>query len=339
MDKKTKIPKIGLIARCDNGGLGIMSHDFYRNLPIEKALVVLSQYENFPSRFKDEYVCERGAPMLSEIDDFLEGLDVVLAIETPYNWTIFSRAKEKGVKTVLIPMYEWTKPELPEMPDLLLCPSEYDLEMLQDLKVEKTWLPVPIDRKQYPFQTRGGNKEFVFNNGHGGFMGRNSLTEFLYAITMIDDDVKFLVRSQVPFEAMPDTRIEANVGEIVQEDLWKRGDIYVHLHKFDGLSLPLQEAMSAGYPIISVNRPPYNKYLPKELLIEPEVVGKMMMNREIEACTISAQAIAEKISEVAKMPKEKLQEISIQMGEQAQKWSWATLKKDYMKLFTELCQK
>lgn len=339
MDNKTKVPKIGLVGRCDSGGLGIMTLDFYNNLPIHKTMLILSQYENFPSNFKDAYVCERGAPTLEEIDGFLEDLDMVLAIETPYNWSIFSKAKEKGIKTVLIPMYEWTRDELPELPDLLICPSEYDLEMLENIPVDKVWIQTPVDRKKFPFKVRGGNKEFIFNNGHGGHMGRNSLSEYLYAITMSDADVKFTIRSQVPFEVTPDTRIDATVGEVKHEDLWKAGDIYVHLHKFDGLSLPLQEAMSTGYPVIAINRPPYNKYLDPRLLIEPDAEGKMMMNREIDVSLISAQAIAEKIDEVSKMDEKTLQEISVKMGEQARKWSWDVLKDKYIKTFTKLCQK
>jgi len=336
MDYKTKI---GLVGRCDAGGLGTMALDFYKHLPIHKTMLVLSQYPNYPENFKDAYICERGAPTLEEVDKFLEDLDVVLAIETPYNWSIFSRAREKGVKSVLIPMYEWTKPELPENPDLLLCPSEYDLEILKDMPIEKKWIQTPVDRKKFPFKVRGGNKEFVFNNGHGGHMGRNSLSEFLYALSMTELDAKFLVRSQIPFEGNADTRIDYTVGEIKHEDLWKAGDIYVHLHKFDGLSLPLQEAMSAGFPVIAIDRPPYNKYLPKELLIAPEAEGKMMMNREIDVSLISAQAIAEKLEEVSNMPEERLKEISMEMGTQAQKWSWDVLKDEYLKTFSELCKK
>jgi len=324
--------KIGLVARCDNSGLGTLSQDFYKHLPISKTLVVQTNYENYPERFKGGIVCERGIPSLEEIEEFLEGLNLVLTFETPYNYNLLTKAKEKGVKTIIIPNYEWAEPEdkMIAKPDLFLCPSKLDYDEMPE---PKKYLPIPIDREKFPFKLRTKAETFVFNNGHGGFGGRNSLAEFLQAIPLIKSDVKFIIRSQVFFQSVNDTRVKIEMGEIEHKKLWEEGDVFVFPHKFDGLSLPIQEALSAGYPIISTNIYPHNTYLPKELLFEPETMAEIKVYRKIEAAIISPVKLANKIEEWAN---KNITEFSKKSNELAEKWSWKNLLPEYLKVFKEL---
>src|SRR5206468_10467585 len=119
--------RIGIIDRCDNTGLGVMTVDFFRNLMVQKVLVLPGTITNYLDRFANRpgvsvIVCPTRRPTLGEINHFLEDVDVVVAFETPYDWNIFMRARQLGIKTVLIPMYEWTPPndKIPSYPDLFL---------------------------------------------------------------------------------------------------------------------------------------------------------------------------------------------------------------------------
>lgn len=338
--------RIGIIARCDNGGLGIMAFDFFRNVMVEKVLVISSSYENYHDRF-DGYVgtrpiiCSRGMPALDEIDDFLEGMDVVVAFETPYNWNIFARAKERGIKTVLIPMYEWTpeNDQIPVMPDLFLCPSELDY---REMPEPKKFLPTPINRAIIPYKRRSAAKTFLFHNGHGGFGGRNALDVLMQAIPLVKSDVEFIIRSQVPFQPINDTRIIAQQGEVNYEDLWKEGDIYLHLHRWDGLSLPLNEAMAAGIPVIAPDFFPHNAFLPKELLVPIEATARGSLTegyRKIDMYVFSPVKVAEMIDKVAAMSVDQIQQLSDEVDVQASKWSWEKLRREYLETFNTLCGK
>lgn len=340
--------RIGIIARCDNSGLGVMTFDFFRNLVVSKVLLISASYENYHDRF-DGYEgtqvikCARGMPALEEIDLFLEDIDVVVAFETPYNWNIFSRAKEKGVKSVLIPMYEWEPPndQFPAMPDLFLCPSKLDLDEMPKGE-PKVFIPTPINREILPFKRRTEAKTFIFNNGHGGFGGRNSLAEFLQAIPLVKSDVQFLIRSQVPFEPINDARVIVQMEELNYEDLWNEGDVYLHLHKYDGLSLPLNEAMSSGIIPIAPDFYPHNEFLPKEVLFEPEAEARvtLMPNfRDITTHLISPVAIAKKIDEVASWSSEQIGALSDRMNELADEHSWKVLKPQIIHTLNALCQK
>lgn len=340
MSPKNKNIRIGLVARADNSGLGVLSYDFYKHLPIHKTLVVTSQFEQMFERYdtrKDACICERGIPSNEEISEFLDDLDVVICIETPYNWNILKQAQEKGVKTALVVMYEWTPNEydIPLNFDLYICPTQLDYDTLWGNKI---LLPSPTDRKRAPFKKRTTAKTFIFNNGHGGVGGRNSINEFLMATQFVESDVKFIVRSQVPFE-MPynDTRIETKLGELPPGELWGKGDVYIHAHKFDGLSLPLQEALSAGYPVIAVDREPYNAILPQQLLFEAGGTGKVKLQyRKVDAVAINPKILGEKIDEVARMRDEEIEKLSERSNELAEDFSWEKLAPRYMEELTKL---
>ncbi len=334
--------RVGIVARADNGGLGIMALDFFRNIFVEKVMVTTAGYKTDYERFNgyegvQQFIAKGGTPTLEEIKIFLKDLDVVVAFETPYNWNIFKMAKDMGIKTVLIPMYEWTEEILPEDPDLFLCPSELDYEVLPE---PKKLINTPITREIIPFRERTEAKTFIFQNGHGGFMGRNSITEFMQALPLIkNQDIKFIVRSQVKFDPVIDKRVTYELEEKNYKDMWTEGDIYIHLHKFDGLSLPLNEAMAAGMPVIGLDVSPQNIFLPKELLIKPDAVGKVKIYREVDCAIISPVKIAEMIDKVASLPSEEIKRLSQISNLQAEKWSWKNLKPEFIKTLNELCGK
>lgn len=335
--------RCGIVAKCDNSGLGVLAFDFFRNFMVEKVLTVTGAYQSYYDRYEGyggttQIICERSSPSLEEIDKFLEGLDVIVAFETPYNWNLFSKAKEKGIKTVLIPMYEWTpvKDRMPVEPDLYICPSELDLK---EIDGNKTLIHTPINLKLIPYKERDQAKVFVFNNGHGGFNGRNSLAEFLQALAFVKSDIKVIIRSQIPFESINDSRIEVREGDLSYEDLWSEGDVCVHLHKFDGLSLPLNEAMAAGMPILGVDNFPQNLFLAPELLVKPDAIARVQLARVIDSAVLSPLKIAEKIDEIANMSPEKIKEISGRMRKVAEGWSWDIQKLKFIETIENICKK
>jgi glycosyltransferase involved in cell wall biosynthesis len=328
--------RIGMVARSDESGLGRLCEEFYNHLPISKTLVLVHpQYQNYPEKYPNGIIAQRGNPTLDEIDEFLKDLDVVITFETAYNWSLFSKAREKGVKSILVPMYEFTQCPCPEEPDLYLCPSKIEYDIYSKIG-NAVYLPIPIDTNKIKFQERKTAKTFVMNNGHGGALGRNGLKELLEAISLVKSDVKFLIRSQVYFEAPRDSRVEIQFGDLPFDELYSKGDVFVFPHKFDGLSMPIQEAMAAGLPIISTNFYPHNEYLSKELLFEPETMTKIQMGaifRQIDAAIISPVKLAEKIDELANKD---VSEFSKLNRKQIEKWSWTKLQPKYLELFNSL---
>jgi len=328
--------RIGLIARADMSGLGVLSQAFYKHLPFDKIMVVSNNvYPSRPEIYKDPIVCKIGTPDLEEIDEFLKDIDIVLTFETPYNWNLFSEAKKRGIKTILIPNYEWLPSTIPVVPDLFICPSKLDYDEVINNSMfgnkNAVYLPVPIDREETPFKLRSKAEIFLFNNGHGGYMDRNSSKELFEAISLIKKDVKFKIHSQVYFpDIINDSRVEVIYGDIPYKELYSEGDVFLFPHKFDGLSLPIQEALSAGLPIITTDIYPHNTYLPKEWLFKPEIMTKVFIKREMDMAIINPVKLAKKIEEWAGKDIEKE---SKKADKLASKWDWKVLKSEYLEVF------
>jgi glycosyltransferase involved in cell wall biosynthesis len=340
--EKSLNARIGIVAVCDNTGLGVMAVDFFRNLMVQKVLVVPGRLESHLDRFANRrgvsvIVCPTPVPTLGEIDRFLENLDVVVAFETPYDWNIFMRARRLGIKTILIPMYEWTPPndKIPYYPDLFLCPSRLDYDELPE---PKHHLPTPVNRDLIPFRLRTQARKFVFINGTGD-RGRNSLHVLLEVIPLVKSPVEFLIRSQVPIPPISDTRVSVRMEEVDYENLWKEGDIYLHLHRWDGLSLPINEAMAAGMPIIAPNFYPHNEFLPKRLLFPVEAIVRECLReglREIDVHVISACTVAQKIDEVAMMQEHEIALLSQAVDQLADERSWRVMRPKFIEILNNL---
>lgn len=331
--------RIGAILRADATGLGNQAQDWAANLPIQKGLVVWGEKPSDPSVFAGLKlrVCEMGIPTLNEADWLLEDIDLLLIWETPYNWSIIKKAKEKGVKTIINPNYEWQLMDIPEEPDLWLCTNILNYDTIATSN--KVFIPQPINRGIFPFKLRKKARIFLFNNGNGGAWGRNCLKEFLEAINFVQADVRFVINSQVPVELINDKRISLTVGDQQIGDIWKEGDVFIHLRKFGAMSLPQNEAMSLGMPIIGVNRKPENTMFPPELLIESDAQYMHNCRQDtlpVVAEVVSPLKVAAKIDELANTD---ISELSKKMDKMADEWSWKRLKPEYIKCFEKLINK
>jgi glycosyltransferase involved in cell wall biosynthesis len=360
--------KIGAILRGDPCGLSTLSVEFYRHLSL-KALVPLNIQRKFDflrfffrksaplqvnkSLFPDAMFVEKITDKVAR--DFLKGLDVLLAFETPYNWNVFKIAREMGVKTVLFVNFEWIPEILPTNPDLFLCPSMADFEVMADPKI---FLPPPVNREALLFRERKIARVFLHNAGSGGKGGRNSTHEVLQAIPLVKSDAKFIINikdldnfsdlpakkilSKIPREFLKEGKEFEMAGKsvCVKEGTYadyaaryKDGDVLIHPQIYSGLSLPMQEAISCGMPIIAIDRFPDNGFLNKELLVKPYKQEMRNLYRKVKAELITPEALAAKIDQVYSMPIEKY---SRENNALAEKWDWKNMTKIYLEMFENL---
>lgn len=286
------------IFRCDNSGLGTLSWEFFKHLDFAKALIVKNGvYRAFPERFPGGRFVHKDRIKKEDIDWLTSGVTSLLAFETPYEYEIFRTAHRKGVQTFLIPMYECYLDRPTVQPSMHICPSALDFDVVGGHKIH---LPVPVNRKVLKYRPRQTAKVFLHNAGHGGISGRNGTGELLAAILMIKSDVKIIINTQKPIN-YSHPKVEIRVGNFLNYwDLWRDGDVFVFPHKFDGLSLPVQEALSVGMPVLSTDMYPFNTWLPKDWMIPTdEVIKAKPALREIDYHIVKPEAIANKIDEMA----------------------------------------
>jgi hypothetical protein len=262
--------RVGSIVFATQQGLGILAKSFYDAGIIQEVLVIRHSRrpdyaEWYPNLFRGRIGSHTDE---KTFHDFIDrtGIDVLLMFETPFHWEVIPYARRRGVKTVMMPMYECMPKELPYVPDRYICPSLLDLQYFPDNSV---FLPVPVDETEWRYRERA--RVFVHNAGHGGLRGRNGTKELLDAIPLTTCPAEFQIRSQKPL-SLPaalarDSRVKLEVGTVNSDSLYATGDVFIFPEKFNGLSLPLQEAFASGMLVMSTNRFPINTWLPVEPLL------------------------------------------------------------------------
>jgi hypothetical protein len=273
--------KVGSLVLATEQGLGYLAKMFWDNGIFNRAAVIAhGRHGTHWDWYGDKALKINSLTgQRQELFDWASSLDVLLCFETPFVWDLFNPINRCSSKhwprIILMPMHEcfhqqgykaWHRP------DLMLCPSLLDLQTFER-NFSCLYLPVPIDQR-VKWRQRTRAELFVHNAGHGGLRGRNGTAEFLKALRLVKSKANFLVRSQEPIQGngglnttLGGGHIEYRIGTEPFERLWDEGDVFLFPEKFNGLSLPLQEARAAGMLVMATDRFPNNAYLPHAPLI------------------------------------------------------------------------
>lgn len=299
--------RVGSICYATSQGLGHLALSFYQAGVFDRVLIYEHPHKDRATHtewYKPEHVkgVISSKPFRGpEVDSFLNDVDVVLFFETPFDWEILRVCKERGVKTVLIPMYEWFPLRPPYQFDLFINPSLLD----QQYFPQGIHIPIPVEED---IQWVGRNKavRFLHNAGHIGSRNHKGTLELLSAMKYVQSNLHLTVRCQnaaglkrlisaVP-EVSRDHRITFVSHEIPRQELFHWSyDVYIAPEKYNGISLPLQEAFASGMAVMTTDRFPMNTWLPKEILIPrsgTQTVQAAKGHLEIEESVVSPEVIA-----------------------------------------------
>jgi glycosyltransferase involved in cell wall biosynthesis len=344
--------RIGLIARADKTGLGVQTWSFWRNMDIHKMLIVDLSEHSRQQPITDQYdgatfnIWSRtGYPSTvssksSVVEEFLKDLDVVFTCETPYNYWLFERAKELGVKTVLQFNYEFldymNNTGLPE-PDLFLAPSKWHLDdvkrRLPNRNIE--FLPVPVDRTLLPFKKRHRLKSIFHSVGTSAMLDRNGTDIVLDALQYLKSPIQVRITSQVN-RNWDDPRVSIINRKF--DNFWElygNEDLFVMPRKFGGLCLPMNEAISVGMPIVSSACSPQTDWIPSDLLIPAFAVDNVMTRAPIDVYECSPVDLAAKLDELYENP-DMVSEYSEWADWYAESISWTSLKPQYVSILNNI---
>lgn len=305
---------VGSIVLATNQGLGYLAKDFFDNRIIDVVYVQphttrKNNYEWYPNRVQD-------------INELLK-CDTLLLFETPFELEFMKKAKAKGIKIVFMPMFECSNPKIVEMADLILNPSALD----QQYYPKGIQVTVPVNVK---WKLRNKARLFICNAGNGGLGGRNGTSELIEAFRHVKSPIRLIVRSQVPMKQVKDERIEYRIGNF--DDIWDEGDVFVFPEKFNGLSLPLQEAFASGMAVMCGDRFPMNTWLPKELLIPVKEYKRESIAVHFDSAVIHPEDIARKIDEIYNTD---ITKYSLMGKEFNNNNSWKIWKEKYLKLMSQ----
>lgn len=329
---------LGLIARRDNTGLGYQTLAYYKHFqPVKTMVIDLSRLNGNPQNldwYPNEMVVDC-FPNRLEMKQFLKGLDVVLMAETPMNYELYSLAREMGVKTANVENWEFfdhiAKPELP-LPDLIIMPSTWRLQEAQifaeNHNIKCVYLHHPVDRQEIPFRQRTTHKVFHIA-GKPAAHDRNGTWDALLAypeLRVITQDERFATQIRSRFS-------HSDVfTKVSYKRLYDMGDILVFPRRYGGNCLPLNEALSAGIPVIMPDISPNNYLLPKEWLVPAKVRDRFIPRTKVEIYEVNPYELREKIIQV----QDNIAEESLKADKIADSISWDNLKDKWVKVLNDL---
>lgn len=294
---------VGTLAYATDQGLGILAKSFVDHGIVTDVLVV--RHASRPTH--TEWYPRSDQMDIRRLDadrirQFAKTMDVMLFFETPFDWNVLPYCRSVSVRTVLMPMHECMPAKLPYEPDIYLCPSLIEYEHYAHQT--SVFLPIPVD---VPWRLRTNANVFVHNAGFLGLRGRNGTRELLQAVQHIRSPIRLIVRSQtskikrlIPKGLEEDDRVTVHIGGVSEEELWRTGDVFVFPEKFNGLSLPLQEARAAGMLVMATDRFPMNSWLPTAPLIPVDSYTEVSIARgwlPFQEASVDPVTIASKIDE------------------------------------------
>jgi glycosyltransferase involved in cell wall biosynthesis len=335
---------LGLIARADRSGLGVQSLEFFRAMKPDRVLVInvghMADSGEHCNKVTDlswypgAMICNGWQPNRLQLQAFLAGLDSVFSCETFYSDELPHMARSMGVKTVLQPNFEFLRPWA--APDLWAAPSLWRFSEIPERKIH---LPVPIATDRFTareFPATAGN--FLHVVGRPAVHDRNGTTDLLEALQYVTAEITLTLRCQNSVyinELVSQHVIPGNVNvriapSAVQNywELYDTGDVLVMPRRYGGLSLPVNEALGAGMPVIMTDASPNNTWLPSDWLVPARKINEFHAMTRVDVYQADPIALAAKIDAFATNA-DLYGTAKTQAAQLAKQYSWQEMKPLY----------
>lgn len=265
---------VGLVARADDRGIGTMTWEFHKAMHPSRTLVVRepgAEARGFAAH-ADRYIGDwmlvttfdptTGELHEDDCRDFLDGLDVVYLVETPYDYRFFRWAREAGVATVLHAMPEfWRWETQTERPDVWWLPTSWRVDALP---AECRVVEVPVPERPSALRVPSSEITFLHVAGHRAVGDRNGTLLLYQALRRVRTQCTVRICSQ---DTLPVMRAPAGVtidmrpgGVVDRWSLYDDVDVLVMPRRYGGLSLPVLEAMASGLAVVLPNVAPNDEW-------------------------------------------------------------------------------
>lgn len=271
---------LGIIGRCDAGGLGTLTSEVFRHLKPERTLLLHMGTagrggDGNPSLYDVEgatqvvYPADWQGKLSDRHVDWLcaEGIDTLWSAETFYDDAVIRRAHQNGIKTVCYVMPElnpWNRVapgNTPARPRELVTPTGWEIGRSDDsMRV----LPFPIARDRLPFRQRGQQDGplHLYHVVGAAMLDRNGTELLLTALNFVREPVRVTVRTEKGARSVSygnGVTLEWESGPTL--NYWMSypadADVLVMPRRYGGLCLPIQEAASLGMPAVILDSDPY----------------------------------------------------------------------------------
>lgn len=255
----------GILARADMGGIASQTLEMARHVAPTKILIVdlgpNGRGPTDPTLFDGlapEILVSHGPPREAEWEWFLPGLDSVYMVESPYDDRLAEFCADAGVELVVHANPELWREEYRGETTRVVLPTRWEKHRVR----RSTIMPQPIARDRLPFRQREQARTFLFP-ASPAMKDRHGSRLLMSSLRMVDRNFRLIVSPWAREKRLKAGRIPVEYRQ-GQRDYWRiydDADVLVLPRRYGGLSLPIQEAASAGLAIVTLDLPPYRDFL------------------------------------------------------------------------------
>ena len=240
------------------------------------------------------------------------GIEAILCDQN-YQFAELAQLRRDGVRTIGRFVWEHFTPEhvagATEAYDVVYSLTRVERERYAEMGIDSPYVtwgchPELLTYAETPRRAAGEEVWFVFP---GGFLGhRKPLEPVLEAFSSVDDErLRLLVKAQVerrklvePAEraASRDPRIAVQIADQPQDEHLRElasCDVCVAPARWEGLGLPLYEAMAFGMPAITNDAPPMNE------AVHDDVNGVLVASHQVGTAKSGIPALDPDVGELA----------------------------------------
>lgn len=305
--------RVGMLARAEERGLGILTYEWWRNMRPDKTLVVVpdgaveagttSHLEWYPGATFVRYGHSPLTPKIGELDEkrcraWLEDLDVVYSAETFYDQRFCYWAREAGVATVCHAMPEFARAEWFDGPTVWWAPTSWRLDALAPT-TRQVPVPIPMDLWR-PTERRDDDDRpirWLHIAGAATIQDRNGTEALMRAVPLLRQPAEITVASQTTVELHASTdqvTVTGQLGTLTDYwELYEGFDALVMPRRYAGLCLPVLEAMGAGLAVVMSDMEPQRSDWPVQTVrTEPgdpiKMAGGMIETGNVDPSALAA---------------------------------------------------
>lgn len=259
--------KLGIIGYSNKSGLGNLIKNFRKNLNIECQFIINHSIKGVDLNIGIEYAVGDLEPTIEQFNQFLAFKPTtVIIVETPFNWEFIPLMKSRGIRIIYIPMIDclkFSEIKYKEQIDSFIMLNRIGFATAIQNRIRNAeFTNYPVDTDYFEFKERDTNL-FLHNAGYyelvKGNVDLHKGTDVVIEVFKHLKDKTLLINSMTE---IPDVspNVIVHMGEFEEaKDAYKMGSIYLAPSRWEGLGLPLYEAMASGMALITTNGPPMNE--------------------------------------------------------------------------------